>query len=360
MKKLRNKSMKSMIVIILTILICGIVMLCAAVLPLSTVIRGPQDLTAIDVASDLDGVYVTTTLYQNYGCYCEETENGKVKARYYGIDAGPDSLYMVGMKASGSKMDKADALADATDQYYNYEITESELDSYCYEVTGTLKKMNSEDLRYYHQAIGYSSLSEEEQEIYLPYYLEVGAIGDHNLFSLIAFLVLSAVMIIAAIVLFIRCLGGAYQKSVKRYIESSSNAMVAEEKVNNFLNNTEPVYGLQFNRDFICGQNGANTMFGETGKLVWAYMQTTTHKRYFITVGKTYQLALVFTDGSRQFVSVKKKEFCEELLARLKPLCPRAIIGYDERIDKLYQKNFRSLLELKYYAQETAASEPTE
>lgn len=122
-----------------------------------------------------------------------------------------------------------------------------------------------------------------------------------------------------------------YFQLSKKYISNSGNSELARQKVDSFVKNTEEVNKLRYNQDFICGQFKGTTAFGETSKLVWAYLNTTTHKRNFISVGTSYELMLGFADGSLQAAEMKSEAIAREHLANLEKMCPQAIFGFSNR-----------------------------
>lgn len=349
MKKLKMKSLKINLLLILFLLVISGIMFWQSLPALFLVIQGPQDLWEVDYSGDIEGLYVSGELPFIYDYYCDEVNDKEdIKAREYIIDGG--EYYYIGMRVMEKDMDQAEALMEACYDYVDGAGSEDAILSSQYRVTGTIHAMPSDILALYYDYLDMASLSAEEQATFLPYYLEVDKIGTTDTAGMIIFLVLGVLLLALALLLLVWSLTGRYQKSIKRYLAGSPNSQAALEKVESFLANVPSVHGLQYNYDFICGQNGATTAFGETSKLVWAYQHTTTHKRYFITVGKTHSLVLAFADGSRQNVAVKRENFVQEHLQTLSSLCPRAIIGYSPELNTMFLKDFARFLSLKYYA----------
>lgn len=348
MKKLKMKSLKSLIVIILVMLIGGGVLLSQAVPSLLLMVKGPQDMETVDFSGDIEGLYVSGTLYGIYDWYCEETEDNTPVSREYLIDAGDE--YYMGMKVGKNGFEAADALLYASYDFLDGKDDGTALAAAQYEITGTIQEMPSDSYGIYQDYLGWDTMSAEEQAVFLPYYIAVGDIGDNDLTGVMLLLLMGLIMAGIGLFLLIGTAAGRGQRNVKAYIAGCSDPEAAKERVEYFLENVSPVNGLQYSRDFLCGQNNGTTAFGETGKLVWAYLLTTTHKRNFITVGKSYELVLAFANGSRQSVAVKKEEYVQEHLQTLAALCPKAIIGYTDELDKLFRKDFPQFLALKYNA----------
>lgn len=348
MKALKMKSLKSSLIMIIAMFCLGIALLGATAKPLWLIIKGPVPIEEVDFTGDVEGLYVKVTLSGIYDWYCEETEGStKLISREYIIDA--DDYYYMGMRVMKKDMDAAEKLLDASMEYlYGDDTDGTGLVDAQYEVKGTIQAMPSDSLKYYHEYLEWDTMDADSQELFLPYYLQVNKANDTDLGGVAIFTILIVIFLGIGIFLLTRALSGSGQKRIKEYIAKSSNPDAAREKVEYFLSNTPVVNGLQYNRDFICGPSEAVTVFGETSKLVWAYQLTTTHKRGLITVGKSYSLMLAFTDGSRQSVSMKNEECLQKNLQALSELCPQAILGYNNDLDKMFRKEFTKFLSLKY------------
>lgn len=348
MKSLKMKSLKSSLVMIIVMFAFGIVLLAIAAKPLGMIIKGPVPMEEVDFTGNVEGLYVKVTLSGIYDWYCEETEGStKLVSREYIIDA--DDYYYMGMRVMKKDMDAAENLLNASIEYlYGDDTDGTGLEAAQYEVKGTIQVMPSDSLKYYHEYLEWDAMDADSQELFLPYYLQVNKVADTDLGGVVIFVILIAICLGIGIFLLVRALSGSGQKRIREYIAKSSNPDAAREKVEYFLNNTPVVNGLQYNRDFICGPSAAVTVFGETAKLIWAYQLTTTHKRGFITVGKSYSLMLAFADGSRQSVSMKNEECLQKNLQALSELCPQAILGYNNDLDKMFRKEFSKFLSLKY------------
>lgn len=347
MKTLKMKSLKSALFPIILFLGIGICLACAAAPSIMNMFRTPIPFDQVDLSGDIEGLYVEGTLYFSYDWYCEETEDGKAVAREYVIDA--DGYYYIGVRAEGkSDMADADALAAASIAYMNGEDDGTLVTQAQYEFKGVIKPMPSDSLRYYHEYVGYDELDTISQDMFLPYYIEISSLGNYSSGQTIGMIVGIAVFFFLAALSLIMALTGHHQKVVKKYIANSSNPEMTRERVEHFIASTPEVNGLRYNRDFICGQQGSTTAFGEMSKLVWVYLHTVEHKRYFITISKTHSLMLAFADGSRQSVSMKNETIAREHIQNLSALCPQTIFGYSDDLNKMFRKDFKGFLDLRY------------
>lgn len=346
MNTLKKKSIKSVIPLFLLFLIIGGVMMAVSLPAMLTSFEEPMDWEDVDFEGDIDGLYISGTVYCVYDCYCEETENGNPVGREYIIDA--DDYYYMGMSVDKKDFDEAEALMEA---YWDYVDGYGDVDDVYakqYEVTGTITKIPSDSLKFYREYIDWYNYTPEEEAMFLPYYLEVGKVGGYTPGGAIALVVIGAIFILLAFLFLILASTGSYQKSVKKYIAASASPDMAAEKVERFLQNTPETNNLRYNTEFICGQEGATTAFGETSKLVWVYLHTVTHKRYFITVSKTYTLMLGFKDGTRQSVTMKNEAAGKNHMLRLSEMFPHIITGYSAELERMFMKDMNSFLNLRY------------
>ena len=353
MKKLKMRSLKSVILfVIIFCIVAGVGG--SSVLPaVKNLFVKPISWDDVDFDGDIEGLYITGTVYGIYDWYCEETLDNRTTGKEYLIDA--DDKYYMGLHATYSDMDDANALMEASQDYLNGYDDGSDLEDAQYEITGVITKMPDDSLQFYHEYLEWSSMDADERELFLPYYINVDKIGGSydKVDTIIVSLIALAFFLIGLFML-IRVFTGHYQKSIKKYIAGSSSPDMARERVENFLENTPIVNNLRYNRDFICGQQGGTTIFGETPKLIWVYLQSTVHKRNFITVGTTYSLTVAFADGRRQSIEMKNDQVTREHMQKLSEICPQTIFGYSDELDKMFRKDLNGFLNLKYNTAQTS------
>ena len=278
--------------------------------------------------------------------YAQETTDGKVSAYEYIVDA--DDYRYMGLRVSSKDFDKSEALLDASYKYLEGIDDGGLVFKAQFEVTGTIKKMPNASLSLYYEYLDEAGVTETERDVFLPYYLEVGDNGGNSNISLILLVGFGLIFIIIALILLIRAVTGKCQKPINTYIAASGNPEAATQRVESFLATAPAIHKLQYDQNFICGQNGVATIFGETPKLVWAYKYTVNNKQLFITVSKSHSVMIAFTDGSRYVYPVKKEAHAEEILAVLSQIAPKAIIGYNDQLEKMFRKDMNGFLNLKY------------
>ncbi len=349
MKMLKMQSFKSILLILLIAFGLGIGILAVAIPDAITLAQGPIPLEEVDFNGDFEGLYVTTTLPIIYDCYCEETSDNEIVSREYIIDA--DDVYYMGLRARNDDMNDADQLYDAYMAYLEGTDDGTRIYESQYEVTGIITKMPDDSEEFYYELVDWYG---EDRALFLPYYINVNILDSSTL-------VMYGILILIAFgfgIYFIVALAtGRYQKEVKKYINSCPNAELATAKVENFLSTVPLEKGMRYNHEFICGNNNGTTIFGETSKVAWVYKHVTRQKLYYIiTIGKSYGIVLGFADGTRQMVSVKNEAVANEHLENLQKLCPKAVFGYSDDLNRMFNGNMAQFLSLRYNAPETTAS----
>ncbi|MBQ2705411.1 MAG: hypothetical protein IJF60_01210 [Agathobacter sp.] len=317
----------------------------------SRVSDGPTPLEEVDFSGDIDGLYVTGTIYYIYDCYCEETEDGVVTRREYVIDA--DDYYYMALRADDNDMQAADALCDASYAYYLGEDDGTQLAAAQYEVTGVIEEIPPATLKYYYEYIGWDTMDEASKAAFLPYYLRVTDYESETG----AGIAVSIIFFIAGGIFLAMALGGFYQRTVKKYINASPSPERAKQKVENFIENTPKVNGMRCNHEFISGSNMGVTIFGETSKVAWIYLHTLTHRVLFIPIFRNYNIFFGFTDGTLQSAEMKNKKVAAANLEMLQQLCPKAVFGYTPELAKMFRKNRDEFLNLKYNATQQPVEE---
>lgn len=351
MTTLKMKSFKSVIFYVLLLWAMAVIFGVAAFPGLVNSTQEPIAWDTVDFSGDIEGLYVTGTVYGIYDYYCEETEDDAIISREYLTDA--DDTYYIALRAEGDDMTAANALMDATYAYFMGEDDGSLLAANSYEITGVIKKIPTDSLQFYHEYVGWDSLDAETQATFLPYYIDINKIGNYDAQGTTIMTVASGIMFLIGVVLLILTFTGAFQKPVKKYIKNSSNPELAAEKVNNFVQTVPEVNGLRYNHEFICGNNKYLITFGETPKIAWIYKQVVNHKRYFITVSKSYTVVTGFIDGTKQVSFVKNEASADAHIEQLHQLCPQAVIGYTDELEKMFRKDLNQFLNISYAAPES-------
>lgn len=345
-KELKKKSLKKNLPLIIILAIVAVFFVGVCFDGVLVLLGGKQDLDTMTADQIEPGMYVEATIYgifDNYA-YTEEKKDGslaKVVSREYVIPVG-EGEYM-GLFAPKKYVSDCDALMEES---WNY------LDGVADEITGqirvkgTVLEMDEESKAYYMTYLkdyaDYENLSAEEQAAFLPYYLKIDFIGKTAASGFIAFMIFAGILILLDLIMIIRALSGGYQKMLIKYCKENG----AEEKVDYFYRNTVPVEDMRISREFIMGMQQVSTLFFKADDLLWAYMEVTTHRRNFITVGKSYGVVLRTKDGHKYEHAVSNEQAAQNVLAEINRVLPHVIIGYSAELEKAYKKDRASLISL--------------
>ena len=205
MKKLKSETIRHLMPILAIFFGIALLFLVVGISDSAKVAEGPTPLEEIDFSGDIEGMYVTGTIYYIYDCYCEETEDGVVVRREYLIDA--DDYYYMALRADDEDMQAADALCDASYKYYLGEDDGTQLVAAQYQITGVIEEIPSSTLEFYHDYIGWDTLDEATKETFLPYYIRVTDYESESGTSLFA----AVIFLIGGGIFLAMALAGFYQ-----------------------------------------------------------------------------------------------------------------------------------------------------
>ncbi|MBS6953822.1 MAG: hypothetical protein KH230_11390 [Enterocloster asparagiformis] len=307
----------------------------------------PVSLDELDYEGDINGKYVRTTIYGIYGAYSEtvSSKTHSVKSREYVIDAG--GYHYMALKAQAGDLKKADALMDASFDFLDEKIGVEELEPFQFEVTGTIEKLPSKSLQYYHDFFDWNKLNDEAKECVLPYYVVIGQVSGMNTATMWGVFIIGVLATGLGMLFLYNGMTG-YERAVRRFLKSAPDSR-SDERVRDFLSHTEEIHGLQIDRNYLFMLvNGSGYYMDIPDHVVWMYKRITSHRYNGIPTGKTYGVNISFADHKQREITVKNEQQADEVIRALSSYCSRAIAGYSDDLDKLYQKNYAQFLELRY------------
>lgn len=333
LKKRKRKSVLQCCLLALIPLVFAVLLMAGA--EVQWLLQRPQYLYDVP-EEELEGAYVTVEVPFLYGAYAyeEEYENGrptgKTVSMEYLIDA--NDISYCGMYVSGSNLKKAEALMEESEAYMD---GVGDIPEKSFTVTGVMKPMSGESLRFYKDALDYNTMSGEEQALFLPLYLDT-EVGVN--WGLLAF---GVVLLGVALWIVVYAAMGKYQKQLmeKANALSGGSPEYILEQVKQ-LRETAPVCkGLWVGANLVYLEQGMRQFLYEKKEICWAYSQTTRQKMYgFITVGKYHSLVLRTMDG-KNFAFQMPEEKTKEGVQTLGKLLPECVLGYSEELEKLYNQN---------------------
>lgn len=354
LEKLKKKSVMKTLPTVVIMLAVGIGLILLEFSNVKSLMRGHvvfESLAPDEINGDL---IVDVTLYDNFGCYMEQyEENTKTHTRrttdlYYviwtGDDDAEDFRYM-GIKIPVSDEKAMEDMAEAT--YYGDEYSNP------IRYSGAINKMTSEEYKYFTEYFEESGLSADEIDDWtLPYYINVGALTGGAATSAWVIAGIGVVVVLIAAILLILALTGSKLKAFKKELAETgideSSVDYEYENAVLFHNGSD----LRVGRRLTFFIAGSKPHVISNDKLVWAYQSTTTHRTNGIKTGTTYAVMLRTFDKKSFLVPVSKETQAQEALQYISEHIPGVIVGYDDDLNKMFQKDFQNFLQLKYNQRE--------
>ena len=338
-KKLRARSLKRALLPAIALMICGVIVL--ALSEFWLLIQKPVNLYDVP-RRELYGKYVTVEvpyIYTSYA-YSEEYRNnratGTITSCEYIIDA--NQYDYCGLYLPKDLVAKGDALEEKSESYLYGDIDDEELLGYSFRVTGIMKAMPSDSLDYYYEAIGFQNMTADQQDLFLPLYLE--ARSSSALTTTWLLLVFGLVLLGAGVVILVKAASGGDQKQFMQKAEelSPGNPEYILAHAEQLYDMAPSVGGLRMNASLILIEQGRRHYLYGTKDLVWAYQNTVQHKTNGIPTGRSYHLILRMADGSSRDLAMREEQVKEQL-QKIRALVPGCALGYSQELADLYQKD---------------------
>lgn len=285
----------------------------------------------------MNGAFVEDDIVFMYGSYLEiesYRDNRKVgtTGMQYLIDL--DDTYYMGLYVRSGRLDDAEALMDFWDKAMRSDQEPNLDDLPVLHVRGMVRAMDDDDLGYYREV----TEGLDDQELFLPYYLEVDYVNNVPIWACFVLLALSAVFLWLGLFPMVKALTGGFQKQVRAKLAEGGSPERAAERVEFFYDNTTPIGGVRIGREYVFFQNGAESILLRPWDLAWAYQSTTQHRTNGIPTGKTYAAVLCAMDGKKYTLGMAEDEV-KALLGAISTTLPGTILGYDKSLEKLYKEN---------------------
>lgn len=348
-EKLKKKSIKSSLMTIILLLVFGLGACAFQFSNMLAALKGRQVFEELKPEEIKEGLVVDASITANFGAFMERYEKNtstgskRTTALYYiiwtGTENDSDFRYMA-VRVPASWEDKMEDMADNTfDNKYSEPI----------QVSGTIKEMNSSEIKYfteYMMEYGYSK--EQVNEMILPYYIHQGSLGNTS--SGVVYVIFGAGVILIAwgVIYLIMVMNGSKLKTIRKEIAESG---YTEEQVDADWTASAEILtkeALKIGQLFTYFSEGAKPHAIRNTRFVWAYMKTTTHKTNGITTGTTYEV-LMFTKEKKEYsMPVSDEATARHVLEEMGKRMPWILLGYDEELRRSYRKNIDEFLNIRY------------
>ncbi len=344
LQELKKKSLKKNLAKILVALALAVGLLWGSDFGAFKAIGGPKDLYALD-ADDLQGQYVTADIYFIYDWYAytettnESSHYSHVTEKEYIIST--DDVYL-GVAVPGGMIDDAEAVLDDSDAYYYGDLSEL---TRCITVTGTIQRMDSKTLDFYHKVVGYDGMSNADRALFTPLVLKVNCLGRMPEGLTWLMTAAAAAALCYAIWILATSLTGGYQKSIKAYCKASESPEVTLEELDQFYQNTEPVNGVRVGK-WILFETKGKDMVLDANDVVWAYLHTVNHSTNGVPTGKTFGVVVRTRNRKKYEVAMKSEAAARDVLNTIARDMPRTVLGYTAKLERFYNQRFQDFLRL--------------
>lgn len=359
-EELKKRSIKKRMFPAILLLIIGGVALVFLFPKVMGAIKGNVAFETLSPDEIKENLLVEVTLDANFGCYIEEYEENtqthytRTTDLYYVIwtgDANATDYRYMGIKVPASDEKKMEAMAEAT---YNNESCDP------IKYSGEIQKMPAEDYDFLREYFMGAGLTEEEFEEYtLPYFINTEVVPVNSAVVSCTFAVFALFLVLIGIWMIISAVRGGRLKTFKKEL---ADAGIGEAEADREY---QSAHILLKPDDFRIGRkltfyiNGSKPHVILNDEIVWAYQKTTTHRTNGIKTGTTYSVVINTInkkkyESERVFVkkqseiSVAGEKKALETLEYIGQTMPWVLIGYDNDLYRLYNKDCQSFLDIQY------------
>lgn len=298
---------------------------------------------------ELEGEYVSMEVEFIFGEYCRETSKntstGHTTTTSIGYFAYDDQTgYCIGIYSSNGKSGEYDRLMDDT---YEWFADETAPDPEPLTVTGTLRKMEGKELKYFTEVAeeseiifandewGYYPTYDEYTVMYTIDTKEVGGSSP-------ALLALSAMILIPCsiwlTIVIINLATGSSYKKVKKFIAKNG---LNEEEVSNDFASASRIDNVYVGTKYTYFVTGTKWELCKNEDLVWAYYYRRTGK-YAVSRINAYHY-----DKKVTYINCSQGT-AESVLRCYDSIFPKVIVGYSDDLEREFRKDYNMFLSHKY------------
>lgn len=343
---LRKNSVKKVLAISIIFMVVGLLFVVLELPNVFAIAKGHVQFEKLAVDEIEENVIVDTNTNVNFGAFLEEYEENtkthvtRTTDMYYVIWTGDEDdvdYRFMAIKVPASDISRMEDMAEAT--YYEEYVEPIQF-------SGAIKKMDKEELRYFEEFFLEWGMTEEEFGDYLlPYYIDTGALVGGAAAFVFVVVVIGLILIAVGVIILLSAVNGRSLKAIKKELETLG---ITEESAEMEYENAR-IYG-----DIRIGNRMIFYMLGSTphmilnDKLVWAYLNTTTHRTNGIKTGTTYAVVLNTMEKKSVNVSVKNENMALSVLQDVKQNIPWVVVGYSDDLKRMYNVDFQNFLEMLY------------
>ena len=339
LKKLSGKSVRARIIVAMIVVIGAVAIANSSVFSL---IKGP---IVIDENTDfeaLDGKYVEYTAkyfldeYVRQSTRTEGKNDEKLRNIGYLIyDEATGYLFGAELPSKNEQV-----MNDHIEETWvwmgqeNYEVQGSET------IRGTWTELTGKRLTYFKETVT-DDLGEEFLQIVVPYYIDTNKIGADKKSQTVTCLIFAGVAFLFVLYTLFLHFTNAFDKHLKKFI--SKNSGVTMEQIEMDFRSAQTVgKHIWVGEHYTVYTSGIYAYIIDNTKLVWAYYYRRTG-RNSVSQLRTYDV-----NKAGHFINCSEME-AKKIMEIYAPAQHQMILGYDKNWEKMFNKDFKSFLNLQYY-----------
>lgn len=352
LEELKKKSMKKAMRSIIVVVVIAIALIAVFAKEMFLFLKGAESFESL-TNDELPGSYVKVSVWFSAGCYAEEytTYSNSKKERkdwlYYAIQTEDLNPVYMGIRVPPKDEEKMSSIVDISIRMFNGDMP----DNYDYEkvYTGTVLKMDDTQYKYFKNFFAEGEEAEAEFLKYsLPYFIKPGYLGNKPVYLVVGAEILGVLLLLYALLVFLRVRGGKYQKKLIKAIESEGpSAMGVAER--DYTSAKEFAGNTKVGKIYTFFWNGKHCNAAKNSNLVWAYLHKTTHSTNGIKTGTTYEVMMYDKDKKAYRIPVSSEASATSILEHIATTMPNVVVGYDDEIARIFRKDFNGFLNIKYY-----------
>lgn len=354
---LRKQAKKSNMWRCLFSVIGAVILLVCTKFAIFDVITGPSKLDITSDPESYDGKYVTidadfllydyiehtTTTKRKYSSSTSTRVDGYSYIAFQSIDDYENQTSIWYFYSIYMNKDKQSEMSSKIDQTLEYLIDETGnvAPPNPVSVTGTWTKMEPQIERYFRDSMAEMEITESDFDRFYFYELDTEHIGGVNTLLFWVLTATAAALFVYAIISAIGIFNNAYMKPIQQFLQQNSSVSLSSIEAD--FNQAHLIQ----NHVWI-GKNWTVYMAGNKAKiftnkdLTWGY--------YFCRTGRNSVSEMrLYTKEKNNMISIGLTEqSTKEALKIYGEELPWIIVGYDDQLEKLYNRDFPAFLELKY------------
>lgn len=357
-EELKKKALKSSLVLSVVLFIIGAVMVGLMASNMFYVVTGYADFTQLE-PEEIKNQLVEYDMEYNFGCCIEEYEYNKdtyrstTTALYYiiwtGDENAEDFRYMA-VKVPPKYESRMEKMAENS---YNYIASEP------ISIQGKITKFDDEEYEYFVDSFKEAGWSESDiEEGTLPYYINMYENPSSSNAGFIFLFSVGMIFLIWAIIRIVKACTGGYLKKLRKDIANAGHSESAIEADYGSAIVIREKTIIRIGRLMTYFMNGSDVRAIPNNKIVWAYMNTITHRTNGVKTGTTYNVQIETEEQGGYIVSVDNEDMALDMLKKFNEMLPWVVVGYSDELKTLFRKNRAEFLNLRYNTCEHVAVVP--